>query len=98
MFSTEPALENPLPWDTIPSAKYDRLDLVAPYLPDLLKRSTERVAAEREYDYVREDIQPELLKELKIHYVRTIEELLDLAFPRRVLRPMPAKEPVQQAI
>jgi ATP-dependent Lon protease len=34
---------------------------------------------------VQEDIQPELLKDLKIHYVRTIEEVLNLAFPSPVL-------------
>jgi len=34
---------------------------------------------------VQEDIQPELLKDLKIHYVRTIEEVLNLAFPAPVL-------------
>ena len=28
----------------------------------------------------REDIQPELLQEIKIHYVKTIEEVLELAF------------------
>jgi carboxyl-terminal processing protease len=53
----ESALENPLEWDTIPSAEFDRLNLVAPYLPDLLKRSTRRVAGEREFDYVRQDIE-----------------------------------------
>ena len=31
----ESALENPLPWDTIPSAKYDHFNLVEPYLPEL---------------------------------------------------------------
>src|SRR5213595_1299489 len=46
---------------------------------------------------VKEDIQPELLREIKIHYVKTIEELLALAFPRPVLRVVPT-EPVQQAI
>jgi ATP-dependent Lon protease len=47
---------------------------------------------------VREDIQPELLRELKIHYVRTIEEVLILAFPKRVLRVVPETEPIQQVI
>src|SRR5499425_1567920 len=47
---------------------------------------------------VLEDIQPELLKELNIRYVKTIEEVLENAFPRRVLRAVPGKEPVQQAI
>ncbi len=53
----ESALDNPLACDSIESAKFDRLNLVAPYLPDLQKHSAERVATEREYDYVREDIQ-----------------------------------------
>ena len=30
---------------------------------------------------VQEDIQPELLKDIKIHYVRMIDEVLNLAFP-----------------
>src|SRR6266581_3600341 len=47
---------------------------------------------------VREDIQPELLREIKIHYVKTIEEVLEIAFPRRVLRAVPNKEPVQQVV
>jgi ATP-dependent Lon protease len=46
---------------------------------------------------VREDIQPELLQEIKIQYVNTIEDVLELAFLKRVLR-APEKEPVQQAI
>src|SRR5215471_6551373 len=45
-----------------------------------------------------EDIQPELLREIRIRYVKTIEEVLEYAFPRRVLRAVPGKEPVQQAI
>src|SRR5437867_1607764 len=47
---------------------------------------------------VKEDIQPELLREIKIHYVKTIEEVLNLAFPKRVLRAVPGKEPIQQVI
>lgn len=53
----EAALKNPLPWDTIPSAKFDRLDMVQPYLQELLKRSTERVATNQDFAYVREDIE-----------------------------------------
>jgi ATP-dependent Lon protease len=34
---------------------------------------------------VREDIQPELLKGIRIHYVRMIEEVLNLAFPDPIL-------------
>ena len=45
-----------------------------------------------------EDIQPELLNEIKIHYVRTIVEALHLAFQKRVLRTVPGKDHVQQVI
>jgi carboxyl-terminal processing protease len=53
----EKALDNPMPWDTIASAKFDRLNLVAPGLAELRKRSAARVAADPEFAYVREDIQ-----------------------------------------
>jgi len=45
---------------------------------------------------VREDIQPELLKGIQIHYVRTIEEVLRLAFAKPVLRTI-QPEPIPQA-
>jgi carboxyl-terminal processing protease len=53
----ESALDNPLPCEIIPSAKYDHFNLVEPYLPELRKRSMERIAADKEYAYVREDIE-----------------------------------------
>jgi carboxyl-terminal processing protease len=53
----ETALENPLQWDTIESAKYDRLNLVAPYLQELKKRSEARIAKDQEYTYIRQDIE-----------------------------------------
>jgi ATP-dependent Lon protease len=39
---------------------------------------------------VKEDIQPELLNDLTIHYIRTTEELLGFAFAVPVLRPVQA--------
>ncbi|HHY85060.1 MAG TPA: carboxy terminal-processing peptidase [Verrucomicrobia bacterium] len=53
----ESSLENPLKWDTIPSARYEKLDLVEKYLPELLKRSAERVATNRDFVYLREEIE-----------------------------------------
>ncbi|MCS7089455.1 MAG: carboxy terminal-processing peptidase [Verrucomicrobiota bacterium] len=52
----ESALDNPLPWDTIESAKYEKLDWVAPYLDELRKRSAGRVAASPDFAHVQEDI------------------------------------------
>lgn len=53
----EAYLDNPLPHDTIQTAKFDKLNRVAPYLPELLKRSNERVAGSKDFAYVREDIE-----------------------------------------
>jgi carboxyl-terminal processing protease len=53
----ESALENPLAWDTIDKAKYDHLTLVDPYLPELRRRSAERIAHDKEFSYVRQDIE-----------------------------------------
>jgi carboxyl-terminal processing protease len=53
----ESALEYPLEWDTIPSARYDTLNLVTPYLPELRQRSSQRMAKDQEFAYTREDIE-----------------------------------------
>jgi len=57
METEEAREENAMPWDEIQSTKYDKLNMVQPYLPDLEKRSEKRVAASKDFDYVREDIQ-----------------------------------------
>ena len=52
----ETALEGPLPWDTIPSSEYDHMNRVAPVIDELRHRSELRVAAEKDFAYVREDM------------------------------------------
>ena len=53
----ETALENPLPWDTIPSVNYNKLNLVQPYLARLRARSDARVATNQDFIYIRQDIE-----------------------------------------
>jgi carboxyl-terminal processing protease len=53
----ESSQENPLPWDTIPSAKYDKLNLVEPYLADLRQHSDGRVMTNQDFVYIQQDIQ-----------------------------------------
>lgn len=53
----EGALDYPLPWDTIESALFDRVNLVEPFKENLTKLSEARVAAAGEFEYVREDIE-----------------------------------------
>lgn len=52
----ESSLDNPLPWDTIESAKYEYLNRVEPYLGLLQKMSADRVDKDQDFAYVREDI------------------------------------------
>ncbi|HEX4644923.1 MAG TPA: carboxy terminal-processing peptidase, partial [Verrucomicrobiae bacterium] len=53
----EDSLENALPWDTIESAPYEKLNRVQPYLAELEKRSNRRVTTAKDFDYIREDIE-----------------------------------------
>jgi carboxyl-terminal processing protease len=53
----ESSLENPLPWDTISPANYSKLNRIEPLLPELRKRSEMRVALDRDFAYIREEIE-----------------------------------------
>ncbi len=52
----EASLDNPLPWDTIQPASYEKLNLVQPYLAPLKTRSDGRIATNQDFLYVKEDI------------------------------------------
>ena len=52
----ETSLDNPLPWDTIASADYDHMNRVGPYLDGLRRLSAQRVATNKDFEYVREDM------------------------------------------
>ena len=53
----EASLTNALPWDTIPSARFDRVERVAAYLPALKEKSAARIGAGKYWDWVREDVE-----------------------------------------
>jgi carboxyl-terminal processing protease len=53
----EASLDTALPWDEIESTKYDKLNLVEPYLGELLRRSSTRTATNQDFVYIREDIE-----------------------------------------
>jgi len=52
----EASLTNALPWDTIASAAYEKVNRISPVLSELSRRSTERLAQDRDFEYVREDV------------------------------------------
>jgi carboxyl-terminal processing protease len=53
----ESSLDDPLPWDTITSAPFEPVNRIQPYLAELEKNSARRVASEKDFGYVREDIE-----------------------------------------
>lgn len=68
----ETSLDNPLPWDTIPTAKYDKLNLVAPYIADLRQNSDARIATNQDFKYIGQDI--DQFKKLQADKTITLNE------------------------
>jgi len=52
----ESSLKNALPYDEVPEVSYMRMNRVAGILPELQRRSQERVMRDAEFAYIREDI------------------------------------------
>ena len=53
----EASLPNALPWDTIPSAKYEPVNVIPPVLPELRKRSEARVGNDKDFAYIRDEVE-----------------------------------------
>ncbi len=47
----EAAMPNAMPWDTVPTAKYEPVNTIPPVLPELRKRSETRVAKDKDYRF-----------------------------------------------
>lgn len=53
----EASLENALQWDTIPAVPYTKMNLIEPYLPEMKKRSDQRIANDKDFAYIRQEIE-----------------------------------------
>ncbi len=53
----EASMENPLAWDEVSTASFQKWNVVKPYLPELQKRSTRRIAGDKDFAYIAEDIE-----------------------------------------
>jgi carboxyl-terminal processing protease len=53
----EASLPNALAWDTVPSAKYEPVNITPPVLPELRKRSESRVTSDKDFAYVQTEIE-----------------------------------------
>jgi carboxyl-terminal processing protease len=53
----ENSLDNPLPWDTIAPASYEKLNWIQPILPELRRRSDGRVNVDRDFAFLKDEIE-----------------------------------------
>jgi carboxyl-terminal processing protease len=53
---SESSLQDPLPWDVVPAASYQRLNRVAPYLAALRASSARRIATEKPFADLADDV------------------------------------------
>ena len=53
----ESSLPNALAWDTVPSANYEPVNLIPPVLPELRNRSEARVEKDKDFAYIRNEIE-----------------------------------------
>lgn len=53
----EASLDNALAWDTITPAEFEGQDRVRPSLPELIRRSSSRQESDKDFAYIREDIE-----------------------------------------
>ncbi len=52
----EKSLDNAMPWDTVTSSSYEKLNLVQPYLAELKHRSEARIATDPDFAYLKGEI------------------------------------------
>jgi carboxyl-terminal processing protease len=94
----ESKLVDPLPWDTVPAARYKPSGEVAPFLPSLRETSSRRVAADPAFDELRKEI-----ARLKSHIdensvsLNEAERRRDQADDKALAKSMAAKAEAQEA-
>lgn len=77
----ESSLTNALPWDTIATADFDKLSRVQPFLARLRDHSSNRIAGDRDWNYVREDVEifrrKQAEKTVSLNYGQRVQERHD---------------------
>jgi len=53
----EGSLDNPLAWDTIEPARYEKVNRVEPYLAELRKRSDQRITSDADFVFIRGEME-----------------------------------------
>jgi carboxyl-terminal processing protease len=86
----ESTLDNHFPWDTIESSHFEKVNMVQPELAQLAKLSSARVATNKEFGYLREDI--ERLRKQREDKTVSLNEKQQLEDRERVISEHKARE------
>jgi carboxyl-terminal processing protease len=54
---SESGMKDPLPWDSVPPARYPHYDLVVPYVSKLRDESHARIATDKDFGWLRKDLE-----------------------------------------
>lgn len=97
----EGSLDDPLAWDEIASARFEPVNRIQPFLAELGRRAQARVAADRDFAYVREDVEQyqkhkadqtvSLNEEVRRREKQENEARLEARKQERQSRPQPAE-------
>jgi len=86
----ESELDNPLPWDSVPPARYERLSSVRPYLAALRAESARRVAQTEDFRYLRPELkrleERQATRTVSLNEARRREELARFEARRKEYR------------
>ena len=52
----EKSLDNAMPWDTVSTSSFDKVNMVQPYLAELKRRSDVRIASDPDFTYLKDEI------------------------------------------
>ena len=52
----EKSLDNAMPWDTVTTSSFDKVNMVQPYLAELKRRSDVRIASDPDFTYLKDEI------------------------------------------
>lgn len=86
----ESALDNPLPWDTIAPASYEKFNLVQPYLATLKTNSDARLVTNQDFAYVQQDIAQ--FQKMQADKTALINELESIKERRRIFNQKKAQD------
>ncbi len=68
----EKTMDYPMPWDTVPGERFDKVNRVQSVIADLKSRSDSRIAADKSFNFLKQDI--DIIKQQMAHKTVSLNE------------------------